>query len=196
MQYRHLQMARTSFVVVGKTLCQTKAYYDFWDGAKIKPQIRLRRSSRIQLLICPVTYLGPILWYSWLLFSFIFLLNFCQLYELGKFNIVSMFRLLETDTREQKHMKIEYRHLWINTGNDLCYEINFENRVKDKNNFFIKWNISFLNKNIFFILGEVFFFKIPNNLIASAFFFAEAYTKKHRYADCRGEFRTLRRQIV
>ena len=159
MQYRHLQMARTSFVVVGKTLCQTKAYYDFWDGAKIKPQIRLRRSSRIQLLICPVTHLGPILWYSWLLFSFIFLLNFCQLYELGKFNIVSMFRLLETDTREQKHMKIEYRHLWINTGNDLCYEINFENRVKDKNNFFIKWNISFLNKNIFFILGEVFFLR-------------------------------------
>ena len=49
-----------------------------------------------------------------------------------------MFRLLETDTREQKNMKIEYRHLWINTGNDLCYEINFENHVKDKNNFFIK----------------------------------------------------------
>ena len=107
-----------------------------------------------------------------------------------------MFRLLETDTREQKNMKIEYRHLWINTGNDLCYEINFENRVKDKSNFFIKWNISFLNKNIFFILGEVFFFKIPKNLIASAFFFAEADTKKHSYADCRGEFRTLRRQVV
>ena len=39
----------------------------------------------------------------------------------------------------------------------------------------------------------------PKNSIASAFFFAEADTKKHRYAsakalvfaDCRGEFQTL-----
>ena len=45
-----------------------------------------------------------------------------------------MFRFLETDTKEQKSMKREYRHL----ANDLRYEIKFENRVKDKDNFFIK----------------------------------------------------------
>ena len=31
-----------------------------------------------------------------------------------------------------------------NTVNDLCYEIKFENCVKDKNNFFIKENFPFL----------------------------------------------------
>ena len=30
-----------------------------------------------------------------------------------------------------------------NTVNDLHYEIKFENRVEDKNNFFIKWEIDF-----------------------------------------------------
>ena len=55
-----------------------------------------------------------------------------------------MFYFLETDIREQKGMKREYRQLWINTVNDLRYEIKFENHVKDKNNFFIKWNIYFL----------------------------------------------------
>ena len=60
-----------------------------------------------------------------------------------------MFRFLETDIREQKSIKREYRHLWMNTVNDLRYEIKFENHVKDKINFFIKRNI-FLNKNIFY----------------------------------------------
>ena len=36
-----------------------------------------------------------------------------------------------------------------NKVHDLCYEVKFENHVKDKNNFFIKQNISFLNQNIF-----------------------------------------------
>ena len=31
-----------------------------------------------------------------------------------------------------------------NTVNDLHYEIKFENRMKDKSNFFIKRNIAFL----------------------------------------------------
>ena len=60
----------------------------------------------------------------------------------------------------------------------------FENSVKNKNTFFIKQDISFLKKT---------------KIIAWAFFFAEADSKKHRYAsaepsafaDCRGEFRTL-----
>ena len=45
-----------------------------------------------------------------------------------------MFRFLKTDIKEQKSMKREYRH----PVNDLRYEIKFENRVKDKDNFFIK----------------------------------------------------------
>ena len=68
-----------------------------------------------------------------------------------------------------------------NTVNDLRYEIKFENCVKDKNNFFIKWNIAFLSWTKILFL-ETYFFKIPKNLITSAFFFDEADTKKHRYA--------------
>ena len=66
-----------------------------------------------------------------------------------------------------------------NTVNDLRYEIKFENCVKDKNTFFYeaKHCFSFLDKNIL----EAYFFKIAKNLITSAFFFAEANTKKHRY---------------
>ena len=60
----------------------------------------------------------------------------------------------------------------------------FENSVKNKNTFFIKQDISFLKKKKKNCLG---------------IFFAEADSKKHRYAsaepsafaDCRGEFRTL-----
>ena len=63
-----------------------------------------------------------------------------------------MFRFLETDIREQKSVKREYRHLWTIQQMDLRYEIKFENHVKDKNNFFIERNISFLflNKNLFY----------------------------------------------
>ena len=58
-----------------------------------------------------------------------------------------MFRFLETDIREQN-----------NTVNDLRYEIKFENCLKDKNNFFIKWKMDFLSwTKIYFILGDTFF---------------------------------------
>ena len=57
-----------------------------------------------------------------------------------------------------------------NTVNDLCYEIKFDNCVKDKSNFFIQQNIAFFLTKICFILGTC-FFKIPKNLITSAFFF-------------------------
>ena len=40
-----------------------------------------------------------------------------------------------------------------NTVNNLRYKIKFENRVKDKNNFFIKQKIAFF----LFILGDIFF---------------------------------------
>ena len=60
----------------------------------------------------------------------------------------------------------------------------------------------FLFKQKYILFLKTYFCKIPKNLIASGFFFlAEADTKKHIYvstkasafADCRDEFRTLRR---
>ena len=69
-----------------------------------------------------------------------------------------MFHFLENDIREQKKYKIRIQTSVDNTVNDLRYEIKFENRVKDKNNFFIKQNIAFLfQTKIYFILGGVFF---------------------------------------
>ena len=62
------------------------------------------------------------------------------------------------------------------TVNDLRHKNKFENRVKNKSNFFIKQNVSFLNKNIYI-------FKIHKNSIASA--------KTSTFVDCQGEFRTL-----
>ena len=55
-----------------------------------------------------------------------------------------MFRFLETDIRKQKKYDKRIQTSVHNTVNDLRYEIKFENRVKDKNNFFIKRNIAFL----------------------------------------------------
>ena len=55
-----------------------------------------------------------------------------------------MFCFWETDIREQKRYEKRIQTFVDNTVNNLRYEIKFENRVKDKNNFFIKWNIAFL----------------------------------------------------
>ena len=55
-----------------------------------------------------------------------------------------MFRFLETDVREQKKYERRIETFVDKTVNDLHYEIKFENCVKDKNNFFIRWNIAFL----------------------------------------------------
>ena len=56
-----------------------------------------------------------------------------------------MFRLLETNIREQKKYEKSIQTSVDNTENELRYEIKFENCVKDKNNFFIKRNIAFLS---------------------------------------------------
>ena len=53
-----------------------------------------------------------------------------------------MFCFLETDLREQKKYEKSIQTSVDNTVNDLRYEIKFENRVKEKNNFFIKRNIA------------------------------------------------------
>ena len=55
-----------------------------------------------------------------------------------------MLHFLETDIREQNKYEKRIHTSVDNTVNDLRYEIKFENRVKDKNNFFIKRNIAFL----------------------------------------------------
>ena len=73
-----------------------------------------------------------------------------------------------------------------NTVNDLRYEMNFENFVKDKNNFFIKRNIAFLSwAKIYFILGDIFVLRFPRIELLHHLFFAETDTKKHRYASAK-----------
>ena len=55
-----------------------------------------------------------------------------------------MFLFLETDIREEKMYEKRLQTPVDNAVNDQRYEIKFENRLKDKNNFFIKRNIAFL----------------------------------------------------
>ena len=61
-----------------------------------------------------------------------------------------------------------------NTVNDMHYEIKFENSVKDKNNFFIKQRIAFPSWTKIYFIVEIYFFKIPKNLIILVFCFVEA----------------------
>ena len=62
-----------------------------------------------------------------------------------------MFGFLETDIRERQKYKKGIQTSVDNT-------VNVENCVKDKNNFFIKQNMSFFFKTkIYFILGNIFF---------------------------------------
>ena len=49
-----------------------------------------------------------------------------------------MLSFLETDIREQKNYDKRIQTSVDNTVIDLRYEIKFENRVKNSNNFFIK----------------------------------------------------------
>ena len=44
-----------------------------------------------------------------------------------------MFYFLEADIREQKKYEMRTQTSVDNTVNDLCYEIKFQNCVKDKN---------------------------------------------------------------
>ena len=57
-----------------------------------------------------------------------------------------------------------------NTVNGLCYKIKFEICVKDKNNFFLTETLLFFFKQKYIFFLEIYFFKIPKNLIASAIF--------------------------
>ena len=61
-----------------------------------------------------------------------------------------MFHFFETDIRKQKKYEKRMQTSVDNTVNDLCYEIKFENRVKDKNNFLLSETLLFFFKqNIF-----------------------------------------------
>ena len=53
-------------------------------------------------------------------------------------------RFLETDIREQQKYEKRMQTSVDNTVNNLHHEIKLENRIKNKNNFSIKENISFL----------------------------------------------------
>ena len=57
-----------------------------------------------------------------------------------------------------------------NAVNDLCYEIELENCVKDKTEFFIKRSIALLFWTKI-LSWETYFFKIPKNLITVAFLY-------------------------
>ena len=93
-----------------------------------------------------------------------------------------MFGFLETDIREQQKYKKRIQTFLDNTINDLHQEIKFENCVKDKNNFLLSETFLFFLKQKYILFLATHFFKILNHLIALAFFFAGADTKKHRYA--------------
>ena len=69
-----------------------------------------------------------------------------------------MFHLLETHIREQKMYEMRTYTSADNTVSDLHYEIMFKICVKDKKNFFIKRNITFLSwTKIYFILSDIIF---------------------------------------
>ena len=56
---------------------------------------------------------------------------------------------------------------------------------KTKITFLLSETLLFCLEQKYILFSGTCFFKIPNNLIISAFFFAEADTKKHRYASAK-----------
>ena len=68
-----------------------------------------------------------------------------------------------------------------NKVDDLHYEIKFETKIT----FSSCETLLFFLEQKFILFSEKYFFTIPTNLITSAFFFAEADNKKHRYASAK-----------
>ena len=54
-----------------------------------------------------------------------------------------MFHVLETDIREQKMYEMRTQTYVDNTVNDVCYEVKFENCVKDKKPFLLSETLLF-----------------------------------------------------
>ena len=82
--------------------------------------------------------------------------NFCELYEKGKVNIVSMFHFLETDIREQKMYEMRTQTSLDNAVDDLRYEIKFENCVKDKNSFLLSEILLFFLEQKYYSSRHIF----------------------------------------
>ena len=53
---------------------------------------------------------------------------------------------------------------------------------KRKKTFLSSETLHFFPEQKYILFSEIYFFKIPKNLITSLFFFAKAHTKKYRYA--------------
>ena len=98
-------------------------------------------------------------------FSFILLLNFCQLYQKRRVNIVSMFRFLKTDIKEQKCMKRECRRLWIIQEMICVMKSSLKIVWKTKFTFLLRRTFLFFFKQKCILVLETYFFKIPKNLI-------------------------------
>ena len=75
-----------------------------------------------------------------------------------------MFRLLETDIREQKKYERKTQTSADNTVNDLRYE------VKTKITFLLSETLLFLLEQKYILFSGTYFFKIPKNKITSGFF--------------------------
>ena len=69
-----------------------------------------------------------------------------------------------------------------NAVTDLHYEIKFEN-CERQNNCLLSETLLFFLEQKYILFSEKYFFKIPKNLITSAFFFLPRHTKKHKYAS-------------
>ena len=89
-----------------------------------------------------------------------------------------MFHFLETNIREETRYKKRIQRSVDNTVHDLHYEIKFENCVKDKINFLLSRIFLFFFKQNYFLFFEMYFFKIPRNLVASVFFVWRQILKK------------------
>ena len=103
---------------------------------------------------------------------------------------VPMFRFLETDIREQKNVWKENTSIcaqyskWSALWNQV-WKL-FE---RQKIIFLFSETLFFFFKQKCILFLETYFFKIPKNLITSAFFFSFSDTKE----TCWGEFRTPRK---
>ena len=134
-------MARISFAVVRKTLYQT--YYDFRDGAKIKRQNRLKGKLQNTTVNLP-SYIFSAHALIHLASFFIHFVELLPIVWIGKgWHCFYVPFLGNWNKRITKVWK-ENTDICGKYSKWLRHEIKFENRVKNKNSFFMKQNISFL----------------------------------------------------
>ena len=81
-----------------------------------------------------------------------------------------MFGFLETDVREQQKYEKRIQTIVDNTVNDLVVKWSLKIVWKTKITFLLRERILYFFDKKYFLFLETYFFKIPKNLIASAFF--------------------------